>query len=413
MQGKRWPWLYIPSLYFAEGLPYILINAVSVIMFKKMNVSNTVIGLTGFLYLPWVIKMFWGPVVDTVSTKRQWILATQILMAVCFLLVAAGVQVSGFLSISLVLFFITAFLSATHDIAIDGYYMLALDEKKQAFYVGIRSTFYRIAIIFATGALVVIAGTIEKSTGNIAFSWSVVFMISGGIFFLLYFFHRFYLPHPVDNVVSEGSRFGDMKQVFKTYFQQKNIILIVLFVLFYRLGEAILGKMTAPFLLDGVEKGGLGLETTTVGYLYGTVGMLSLVAGGIVGGWLISKFGLKKCIWPMALALKAPDLVYVYMSTVHPSIEIIYPLVAVEQFGYGIGFTAFMVFLMYLTQEKYKTSHFAISTGIMALGMMIPGMISGYLQTLLGYTNFFIMVVFLTLPGLIVLFFLPIPEESK
>lgn len=414
MNTKRIPWIYIPTLYFAEGVPYILVNTVSVIMYKKMGISNQLIGLTSILYLPWVIKMFWGPIVDIYSTKRNWIIYSQLAMCISIALVAFGIQLPTFFWITLGIFTIIAFISATHDIAADGFYMLALDKTMQAFFVGVRATAYRLAMLFGSGVLVVLAGNIEKRFGNIPLSWLVAMSIAGTVFLLAFLFHRYYLPYPTSDMsgIASGQKASFVK-VFRTYFQQDKIVPIVIFILIYRLGEAVLVKMATPFLLDKSEVGGLGLATDTVGYVYGTVGVLSLTIGGLIGGWLISKFGLKKCIWPMAIMLKAPDLVYVYMSIVKPPLEIVYVLVGFEQFGYGIGFTAFMVFLMYIAKGKYKTSHFAISTGIMALGMMIPGLVSGILQNALGYVNFFILVICLTIPGMIILFFIPIEDENK
>jgi len=409
---RRQPWLYIPTTYFAEGLPYIIVNAASVIMYKKMGLPNSLIGLTSFLYFPWVIKMLWGPLVDLYGTKRKWILATQLIMAVCFGLAAISMQTPMFFALSLIIFTLMAFVSATHDIAVDGFYMLALPEDRQAFFVGIRSTFYRLAMIFGTGVLVILAGNIESSTGDIPMSWTVVLTIAGTIFLMLFLFHHFYLPYPASDKRGERKKGGvPFLKVFAAYFAQEKIGAIIAFILLYRLGEAMLVKMASPFLLDEVSAGGMGLSTQTVGSVYGTFGVLSLVAGGICGGVLISKFGLRKCIWPMAIALNAPDLVYVYMAASKPALPFVYALVCMEQFGYGVGFTAFTVYLMYTSKGEYKTSHFAISTGIMALGMMVPGIVSGYLEEALGYLNFFIVVCVATLPGLATIFFIPMDEK--
>ena len=411
MVKKPFPWIYIPTLYFAEGVPYVIVNTVSVIMYKKLGISNQLIGLTSVLYFPWVIKMFWGPIVDIYSTKRCWIIYTQLMMCLALVLVGIIVQLSYFFIISLCVFTIIAFTSATHDIATDGFYMLALDKKTQALYVGVRSTAYRLAMIFASGVLVIIAGIVEKSYGTIPLSWTVVMILAGMIFLVLFLFHRFYLPYPKSDYPGKSSQIRTpFIDIFKTYFKQEKIAAIVIFILIYRLGEAVLVKMAAPFLLDNIANGGLALATETVGFAYGTVGVSCLIIGGLLGGWLISKFGLKKCIWPMAIMLKVPDLVYVYMAVVKPSLGLIYLLIGLEQFGYGIGFTAFMVFLMYISRGKYTTSHFAISTGLMALGMMVPGLVSGILQNALGYTHFFILVISLTIPGLIILFFIPLND---
>jgi len=412
---KRFPWLYVPTLYFAEGLPYIIVNTVSVIMYKKMGISNELIGLTSSLYLPWVIKPLWGPTVDIYSTKRNWILGTQLAMAIGLALVGAVMHMPAFFSLSLILLTIIAFTSATHDIATDGFYLLALPEDKQAFYVGIRSTFYRLAMIFGSGVLVVLAGRVEIKTGNIPLSWTTTLLVTAVIVGALFLFHSFYLPRPAaDHRVSKEKMQAGVPflTAFKAYFRQEGIIPIIAYISLYRFGEAMLVKMASPFLLDNAEAGGMALSTETVGWVYGTVGVLCLVVGGIVGGWLIAKFGLKKCLWPMAFAINAPDLVYVYMAYVKPALPVVYALVGFEQLGYGIGFAAFMVFLMYTAKGEFKTSHFAISTGIMALGMMIPGLLSGYLQQALGYGKFFILVCLATIPGMITIFFLPLKEEK-
>ena len=407
------PWGFVPTLYFAEGLPYIIVNTVSTIMYKKMGMSNQFIGLTSILYLPWVIKMFWSPLVDVTFTKRAWIIATELAMALLFVLLALSLHTSLFVWFTLAAFITIAFISATHDIAVDGYYMLALDKKKQAFFLGVRSLFYRLAVIFGSGVLVVIAGTMEKRSGDIPLSWSLVMAGPAAVFLAAFLFHRAYLPFPGADASGAGARAGTgFRSAFRTYFQQEKIRAIVGFILLYRLGEAMLVKMAAPFLLDSPASGGLGLATDTVGYVYGTVGVISLSAGGLLGGWLISRYGLKRCFWPMALLLNAPDLAYVYMSVVTPSLKAVYLLVACEQFGYGLGFTAFGVFLMYIAREPYKTSHFAVSTGLMALGMMLPGMISGLLQEALGYTRFFIAVAVLTVPGMLLLLRIPLDNNT-
>ena len=412
---KRFPWIYVPTTYFAEGVPYVIVNTVSVIIYSRMGMPNSLIGLTSFLYLPWVIKMFWGPLVDTRSTKRTWIISTQLAMAAGFGIAAAVMQSSLFFGLSLAVFTAVAFFSATNDIATDGFYMLALSTREQALYVGVRNLFYRVAMIFTSGGLVVLAGILERRTGDIPMSWTVVLGIAGAVFLGLALFHRFYLPRPAgdagrsqESIIREGTAWG---AVFRSYFSQPKIVPIVAFILLYRLGEAMLVKMALPFLLHPPERGGLGMSTESVGFVYGTVGVLCLIVGGILGGYLIYRFGFRLCIWPMVIALNAPDLAYVYLAWARPPIGYVYLLVALEQFGYGLGFTAFMVFLMYIAKEPYKTSHYAISTGIMALGMMLPGMVSGYLQESLGYLNFFIAVCFLTLPGMLTIFFIP-KEES-
>ena len=410
------PWTFIPTLYFTSGIPYIIINTVSVIFYKKLEIDNTQITLwTSFLYLPWVIKMFWAPIVDTYSTKRKWIIYTQFAMFCCLGLIAISLQLPNFFFISLATLTIGAFISATYDIATDGFYLLALSPEQQAFFVGIRSLSYRLAVIFGSGILVVLAGQLEVSLNNIPLSWTIAIGFSALILAILFISHRLFLPLPEsDNQRQIQARENiPFWSIISSYFAQDIIISILAFILLYRFGEAMLVKIASLFLLDKPEVGGLGLSTSDVGLVYGTFGVISLICGGILGGLLISKYGLKKCLFPMALALNLPDIFYVYMAYAKPSLKLIYPLVSLEQFGYGFGFTAFSVYLMYISQGEYKTSHFAISTGIMALGMMLPGLVSGYLQKSFGYPLFFVLVCLLTIPGMIAIFFIPLKEESK
>ncbi|MBW4503716.1 MAG: MFS transporter [Scytonema hyalinum WJT4-NPBG1] len=414
---SRSPWTFIPTLYFASGVPYIIINTVSVIFYKKLGINNTQIALwTSFLYLPWVIKMLWAPIVDTYSTKRTWILATQFAMFCSLGLVAFCLQLPNFFFVSLAALTIAAFISATYDIATDGFYLLVLNAAQQAFFSGIRSLFYRLAVIFGSGFLVYLAGQLELSLNNIPLSWTLAIGFSALVLAILFIFHRLILPLPESDSQPHTQTLTEtipFWTVITSYFQQEKIGVILAFILLYRFGEAMLVKIASLFLLDKPELGGLGLSTSDVGLVYGTFGVISLIIGGILGGFVISKYGLKKCLFPMALALNLPDIFYVYMAYTKPSLSLIYPLVSLEQFGYGFGFTAFSVYLMYICQGEYKTSHFAISTGIMALGMMVPGLISGYIQANFGYPLFFVLVCLLTIPGMIALFFIPLNEDKN
>jgi PAT family beta-lactamase induction signal transducer AmpG len=455
-----------------------------------MGVSNSEMAFwTSWLYLPWVIKMLWGPMVDMYSTRRKWMVYTQLIMACC--LAAAAVSLTGqhFFAGSLLAFALGAFISATHDISVDGFYMLALTKEDQAFFVGIRSMFYRFAMIFGTGFLVYQAGQLQPLLGDIPGSWSIMLLLCSALFLVLFLYHRIMLPYPAEDqpkakaepltvlkslgtlavylaaagglvwlftnlhgiwqklgaaaliiaallficrkylfpylrgkMAEEGNSFNE---AFISYFTMDGIGYIVAFILLYRLAEAMLLKMTSPFLLDAVEKGGLGIATSDVGIIYGGIGLTALIVGGILGGWLISKFGFRRCLWPMVFALHIPDIFYLYMAYAQPALRQIAVLgynipfgsvpllVAAEQFGYGVGLTAFMVYLMMICKGKYKTAHFAISTGIMALGMMVPGMISGKLQEAIGYRHFFLAVCLLTIPGILVIFRLPIKDAEN
>ncbi len=407
MREKINPWFYIPTTYFAEGLPYVVINSLVVIVYKKMNVPNDVIAfLTSWLFLPWTVKFIWGPVVDTIGTKRKWILYTQTIMAALTIVASFFLGSEYFLPVTLSCFMLMAFMSATHDIAVDGFYMLSLDDKTQAAFVGIRAFFYRLAMIFSSSVLVIWAGKLEASSNNIVYSWKIVLSTVGLIMAFLFLYHAFILPFPSSDKSSDFN-FDEFIESVLSYFRQDKIILAIAFILLYRLGEGMLLKVAPLFLLDGVEKGGIGLSTELYGKVYGVFGVSFLIAGNILGGLAIARWGLKKCIWPMALLLNLPDLVYVYMAY-HNTLPLkyVYILVSFEQFGYGIGTTAFMYYLIQLTGEKYKTTHFAISTSIMAMGLMIPGMFSGKLQMAVGYPLFFIIVCIATIPGMVLIPFL-------
>jgi PAT family beta-lactamase induction signal transducer AmpG len=419
LRTHRNPWAWVPSLYFAEGIPYVVVMTVSVIMYKKLGISNSDIALyTSWLYLPWAIKPLWSPFVDMFLTKRLWVVATQLVISITLVGVAFTLSMSSFLVLTLMVFALMAFSSATHDIAADGFYMLGLNEPQQAAYVGIRTTFYRIAMIAGQGAFVVLAGTLEPRIG-IPQAWSITFLVIAALFGVLCLYHQFILPYPAydRSTLKEKSKgvLSEFIHTFVLFFQRKDILIILLFLLFYRFAEAQLVKLVSPFLLDPRTKGGLGLTTSEVGIVYGTIGIIALTAGGLFGGYAISKKGLRWWLWPMVVIMHAPDLMFVYLSHFQPAdLLFINIAVALEQFGYGFGFTAYAMYMIYISQGEYKTAHFAICTGIMALGMMLPGMISGKIQELIGYQHFFLWVMVSTIPGFIVAALVKIdPEFGK
>ena len=397
-------WCWIPTLYFAEGLPYVAVMTLSVIMYKRLDVSNTDIALfTSWLYFPWVIKPLWSPFVDMVKSKRWWIVSMQLLIGAGFGGIGLLLPLPLFFQSTLCVFWLMAFSSATHDIAADGFYMLALDEKKQSFFVGIRSTFYRFSTLAGQGLLIVLAGILEKKLGNIALAWSIVFYILAAFFLCMCAYHHFALPYPLSSIAWKDvlKRF---LETFSSFFKKKHIGWALAFMMLYRLGEALLVKMASPFLLDERSLGGLGLSTEDVGYVYGTVGVIALTLGGILGGIVVSKGGLSKWLWPMALSITLPNIVYVFLSHSMPlHIWPIYTCVAIEQFGYGFGFTAYMLYMMRISEGAEQTAHYALCTGFMALGMMLPGMIAGWLQESVGYPRFFEIVMVLSLPILCII----------
>lgn len=393
---KRNPWAWIPTLYFAQGLPYVAVMTISVIMYKRLGISNTDIALyTGWLYLPWVIKPFWSPFVDIISTKRRWTLCMQWLIAIAFAGIAFALPTPFYFSLTLAVFWIVGFTSATHDIAADGFYMLALTEHQQSLYVGIRSTFYRIATVAGQGLLVIIAGTLETQTGDIPLSWAIVFGILSAMFLCFALYHTWALPkveHPGRQTQLTGSRvWSEFLNVFAEFFRKKQVGVAIVFMLLYRLPEAQLVKLINPFLLDPVAAGGLGLSTTQVGFVYGTIGIIGLTVGGIIGGIVAAKGGLKFWLRPMAWSMSLTCLTFVYLSFAEaPSLLTINICVFIEQFGYGFGFTAYMLYLIYFSEGRHRTAHYSICTGFMALGMMLPGMAAGWIEESLGYQNFFI-----------------------
>jgi PAT family beta-lactamase induction signal transducer AmpG len=604
----RNPWAWIPSLYTAEGLPYVLVMTVSVVMYKGLGISNTDLALyTSWLYLPWVIKPLWSPIVDILRTRRWWIWTMQLLIGAGLAGVALTIPTSNFFQYTLAFFWLLAFSSATHDIAADGFYLLATTEKEQAFFVGIRSTFYRVATIFGQGLLVILAGFIQANTGlnkveitvnttptasiiqsfdpaafkpaatsdgplsivadaakvevalatrpqseagallaavrawnttnqfnrtrqsaavtqandkpswwkqsvsaplaewlgknfgreaavksevagnlglvalhlsrppgrevvvtpafksgdksialaegarlvfddanwnqpalvafqldrklkvetaavfevrsgNIPLSWTITFYALVGLFLLFATWHWFILPQPASDRPGEARNIGVfIREFFKTFgsfFAKERIGVLLLFLLLYRFAEAQLVKMVVPFLLDGRETGGLGLTTGQVGLVYGTIGIIALTCGGLLGGMVASRHGLKFWLWPMVCIIHLPDAVFIYLAYAQPdNLFVISACVAVEQFGYGFGFTAYMLYMIYIARGKHQTAHYAICTGFMALGMMLPGMWSGWLQEIIGYQHFFVWVILATVPSFLIVALVPLDRE--
>ncbi|HEX2860056.1 MAG TPA: MFS transporter [Lacunisphaera sp.] len=397
-------WSWVPSLYFCQAVPYVAVVALSVPMYKQLGVSNADLAFyTSWLYLPWVIKPLWSPLVDRFRTKRTWIVALQFFVGAGLAAVALTVPGPDFFRWTLAVFWLLAFASATHDIAADGFYLLALPPHQQAAFVGVRSTFYRLANIAGQGGLVYLAGRLEESLGDVRAAWAWVFVPPAVVFVLAAVYHLVVLPRPAgDGPVADRSNLAvDWLAAFATFFQKREIGLILAFLLLYRLGEAQLVKLVQPFLLDARAAGGLGLSTSQVGVIYGIHGIVALTLGGLLGGWMISRHGLKRLLWPMLAAMHAPNLAYVWLAYAQPSaVGFISAAVVVEQFGYGFGFTAFMVYLMMIADGPHRTAHYAIGTGFMALGMMLPGMVSGDIQQKLGYPHFFIWVCLAALPSI-------------
>jgi MFS family permease len=505
MKTDNKPWIWIPLLNFASGLPYAVIISVSVLMYKNLGISNEDIGVyTSLLYLPWVIKPLWSPFIELIGTKRKWFLSMQLLISLAFLVVGFTIPTNGFFMTTLAVFWVAAFASASNDIASDGFYLLVLPEDKQSFFIGIRSTFYRLSMLAGNGLIVLLAGDLEKRYGDNTKAWSYTMIFVGLLMTFITIYNYFSTPKTEINAGEKPKE--EHKQsfasVFASFFKKKQIVLVLAFILLFRLGESQLIKMLTPFLVDPIKyelvesgtdqsqskaleiynskvktgeklsdselqllhsklpilvemrnekkplkevenkdkteyknankaritfvnqliakkgnqktikKGGMGLTTEDIGLIYGTCGLIALTLGGILGGIAISKEGLTKWMLPMILAMHLPIIGFILLAHFHPvSIYYIYAVVITEQFGYGFGFAAFMMYLIYVAEGESKTAHYALATGFMALGMMLPGMVSGYIQEYLGYGNFFIWVFLATIPGIILSRFLIFPKD--
>lgn len=402
MLKKTNAWLWVPTLYFASGLPYHAITSISDIMYKDLGVENsTITFLTSIFLIPWTIKPLWSPFVELISTRRKWTIYSQLLLALCFGMVAMFIPMNSYLLLTIIAFMIGAFVSSTHDIALDGFYILALPQEKQSFFSGIRNTAYRIATVFSSGILVMLANKMGHYLGSDALAWSATFATTAIIMLAFFLYNRKAMPKP-ENDIDRAPRsvsmiFRDFGDIIRTYFKKPGIWSALLFLLLFRFPEAQLGKIGKLFLMDPSTAGGLGLDKGDIGFLNGVIGVIGLIIGGIAGGICISRKGLKYWLWPMVIAISLPDAVYVYMSMVLPeSMTVVGGCIFIEQLGYGFGFTAYTLYMIYFAQGKYPTAHFAISTAFMSLGMMLPGMVSGKIQEWLGYEYFFIWVMLCT-----------------
>ena len=398
---KRNPWAWIPTLYFAEGLPNIIVTGLSVVMYMQMGLTDAEVGLyTGWLALPWVIKPLWSPFIDLLKTKRWWVLTMQALIGASLAGIAFSIPTAFWFQATMCLFFLIAFCSATHDISADGFYMIELDDHNQAKYVGLRNTFYRLAIIFVNGMLVSLAGILQVVfRGQIRFTWALIFYGLAGLFIGLWLYHSRFMHRPKEDVHTKRTLTevtSELKKMFITFFQKfdrRGTLIVMLFLLFYRFPEALLNTMTKTFMLRNNYAGGLGLSPQEYGLANGTVGLIGLLLGGIIGGILVSRDGMKRWLWPMVCAITLPDVVYIYLSySLNSNLVVVSSCLFIEQFGYGLGFTVLTLYMLYYSQGKYKTSHYSICTGISYLGLMLPGMLSGYIKDMVGYRMFFIIV---------------------
>lgn len=415
---NKTPWFWVPSLYLYQGIPYSIVMTTSALFYQSMGINVASFTFwTSLLYLPWTIKPLWSPIVEACSTKRRWVVITQMVVAVLFLLLSLSFQMQCFYPLSLLTLLFIALGSASHDIACDGFYMLALNSRQQSFFVGIRTVFYKVAMLAAVGLIPIVVDYVNgKNTSNSSWGWTVAFITLSIVMLALWLYNSRMLPHPTDTTSDSSSSLTIYKEVIVSFFSKPGVVPSIAFLLLYRLGEAQLAKIATPFLIDDRSNGGLGMSMTDYGIAYGTLGMIALTLGGVVGGWLASKFGLKRLIWPMVAFMNLPNLVYVALAIWQPVADswTIYAAIITEQLGYGFGFTAYMLFLLlYVGDSKYKTAEYALGTALMALGMMLPGMISGFVQELVGYDYFFIYVVICCIPGTILVKYLRLEDNSQ
>jgi PAT family beta-lactamase induction signal transducer AmpG len=394
-------WLWVPTLYFAESIPNAVVSDTAKFLYNDLGVDAIQLGLiTGSMYLPWVLKPLWSPMVDLVKTKRWWIVAMQLVLAACFFTLAATLHLPNWLFLSAAVLWVMAFTSATHDIAADGFYMLGLEERDQAQFTGVRATAYRLAMLCAKGFMVAAAGRLTLSMGKLQ-GWSTVLCIPAAAFVAVAVYHLVVLPRPpADQPVREENFFAGYLESFRTFFARPAIQTAIAFMLLFRFAEAQLLAMVAPFLTGPHAKGGLALSTEQVGIAYGTYGVLGIICGGILAGFLVARFGLRKLFWILIVTMHVPNAAFLYLAVAQPdNLVLISAFLFLEQFGYGFGFTAYMLYLMYFSRGDRQTSHYAICTGFMALSLMLPQMVSGYVKTALGFQGFFLYILICTLPS--------------
>lgn len=416
--NKNSPILWVPTVYFAMGLPFVALSMVSVLMFSDMEISNTQITFwTSLIMLPWTLKPLWSPFLEMFKTKKHFVVITQIVTGVAFALVALSLPLPDFFCYAIALMGVIAFSGATHDIAGDGVYLTELNPTQQAKYIGWQGAFYNLAKILTNGGLVYLAGTLKNTLG-IVHAWMLIMFICAAIMILLSLYHMRILPSGGSAEVQIHSVKDAMRslwEVIRSFFTKKHIIYYIIFIVLYRFAEGYAVKIVPLFLKAPVSDGGLGLEVTDIGLVYGTFGAAAFILGSILGGYYISAYGLRKVLFSLCCAFNIPFVVYLLLAIYQPSnLWIVGSAVVFEYFGYGFGFVGLMLFMMQqVAPGKHQMAHYAFATGIMNLGVMLPGMMSGYLSDKLGYQNFFIWVLIATIPAFLITWFVPFTYKDN
>ncbi len=412
--SNKTAWKWIPTTFFMEGLPFTMIVVVSTIMYKNFGLSNSEITFyTGWLYIPWVIKPVWAWFVDVYRTKRWWIYGMQMCLAITFVAITFSLQTPYYFKLSIILFWLCALFSSSHDIAADGFYLISLSSGQQSLFVGMQSLFYQVAKFFGSGLLVLISGfLLSKTNNNAKLSWSIIMLIVALLIFAISVYHQKTLPRDEktsEKTISQG--FNEIKHVFSEFFKLKGLWVTLIFVMTFRLGDNQVNKIVPLFLLDDRTHGGLGFDNTYVGFANMFV-LAAMITAGVLGGVTISKFGLKKCMWYMLAFVNLPHAVYIYLAYARPESQIVVLCLQVmEHFSTTFSLTAYTMITFHLVKDSaYKTAHYAFISGIMVAGVMLPSMFSGAIQQALGYQHFFIYVMFTMIPSMLIMPFIKITD---
>lgn len=412
------PIAWVPTLYFAMGMPFVVLNMVCTLMYKGMGVSDAQIAFwTSLIMLPWTLKPLWSPFLEMYRTKKFFVILTQSLTGVVFAMVAFALHLPDFFAITIALLAVIALSGATHDIVADGTYMSVLSNEEQARWIGWQGAFYNIAKITATGGLVYLAGVLISRFG-ITKAWMIIMLVIGIIMIVLGIYHFFILPTDGKNGAKKQSisdSLSELWSVFVKFFQKKHIIYYLCFIILYRFAEGFVMKIVPLFLKAPRTEQGLGLTEQEIGLCYGTFGAAAFVLGSILAGYYIAHRGLQKSLFSLALVFNLPFVAYTFLAIYQPgSLALIGGAIVVEYLGYGFGFVGLTLFMMQqIAPGEHQMSHYAFASGIMNLGVMLPGMLSGFVSDALGYRNFFIFVLFCTIPALLITRFVPFTYPDK